>query len=454
MPELAFLTLFLGLVSGVQPVAVSVVGDVARLELILDGKPFSTLEQPPWRATVDFGPQLLPHTLSARALDAEGKELARTVQWINLPRPAAEVELQLERDPAGVPRAARLVWQNLTGEAPQKISVSLDGRPLARVDRRVELPAVDPTLPHVLSAELRFGNGVVARRDAAFGGDLGTELRTEITAVPVRLPGRPKPEATVPQNALLLRGAPAAISASELGAARLVVVRDPTALAPLLRLLNRGGVAYGGSRGRLTPSFPSGHGPGDVPLDPQLSLRFLWPQAAARGTSLGGERSALKLFDGSREFGAADGGLFWLLTHVLEPGASDRKPQIADALAVAGLQALGGNGRRAVLLLLGSEPDDPSQYEGARIVEYLRAVHVPLFVWRLEHRKRGGRPSPWGEGEYLGTPSALAAAAGRLDRELSSQRVAWIDGAHAPSEIALAPAALAAGLRFAGEDME
>ena len=129
MPELAFLTLFLGLVSGVQPVAVSVVGDVARLELSLDGKTFTTLQQPPWRATVDFGPQLLPHTLSARALDAAGKELTRTVQWINLPRPAAEVELQLERDPTGVPRAARLVWQNLTGEAPQKITVSLDGTP-------------------------------------------------------------------------------------------------------------------------------------------------------------------------------------------------------------------------------------------------------------------------------------------------------------------------------------
>jgi len=33
MPELAFLTLFLGLVSGVQPVAVSVVGDISALEL-------------------------------------------------------------------------------------------------------------------------------------------------------------------------------------------------------------------------------------------------------------------------------------------------------------------------------------------------------------------------------------------------------------------------------------
>ncbi len=453
MPELAFLTLFLGLVSGVQPVAVSVVGDVPTLELVLDGKAFSTLHQPPWRAEVDFGPQLLPHTLAARALDAQGKEIARTVQWINLPRPPAEVDIQLERDAAGVPRSARLVWQNLTGESPLAIAVTLDGRPLPAAGGRVALPEVDPTLPHVLSAELRFGSGVLARRDAAFGGDLGSELRTEITAVPVRLPGRPKAEAVVPQNALLLGGVPVVTTASELGTARLIVVRDPTALAPLLRLFNRGGVAYSGGR-RLGPSFPSGGSPGDVPLDPQLTLRFLWPQGAPRSASLGGAPSALKLFDGSREFGAADGGLFWLLTHVLAPGASKAPPQLADALAVAGLQALGGNGRRAVLLLLGDEPDDPSQYDGVRIVEYVRAVHVPLFVWRLERRKRGARASPWGEGEYLGTPSALAAAAGRLERELAAQRVAWIDGAHAPSEITLSPAALAAGMRFAGEEME
>lgn len=449
MPELAFLTLFLGLVSGPQPVAVSVVGEVAAIELRLDGRTVATLRQPPWKADVDFGPALLPHTLEARALDAAGQPVGAVAQWVNLPRPTAEVELQLERDAGGTPHAARLLWQNLTGDAPLSTAVTLDGARLAVEGGRVALPPTDVTVPHLLSAELRFANGIVARRDAAFGGGLGDALRTELTAVAVRLPGRPKPDGAPPAGAVLLDGGPAPIAATEVGPARLFVVRDPAAIAPLQRLFGRAGVSYTGQH-RLGPSFPGGGGGGDVALAPQESLRFLWPQTAARVQ----HGTALKLFDGSRDFTAADGELFWLLTRVLEPASyGATPPQLADAVAVAGLQALGGNARRAVLLILAGEPRDPSQYDAASIAAYLRAVHVPLFVWRLVRPERG-TSSPWGTGEVLTSPTAVLSAAERLQRELAAQRIVWVDGAHAPAAITLSGAARKTGVRFAGEALE
>jgi hypothetical protein len=444
MPQLAFVTLFLGLVSGVQPVAVSLVGDAAVIELRLDDRTVATLHAPPWRADVDFGSELVPHRLEARALDAHGAEIARATQRLNLPRPPAEVELQLERDPAGAPRAARLLWQNVTGESPLATAVHLDGNPLPIVAGRVELPAVDPTLPHVLSAELRFENGIVARRDAAFGGDLGTELRTEITAAIVIAPPRARADA-LPAGALLAGGAPAHVVAQELGPAHLLVVRTPAVVAPLAQLASHEGLA---GTSQVGPSFPSLRGGHDLSLASEESLRFLWPQASGRRLA----SAPLKLFYSSREFGGGDGGLFWLLTHVLEPASFTGEAQLADAVAVAGLQAAAGNARRAVLVMLGDDRPDGSQYDAAHVARYLRAVGVPLHVWRLVKRTRSASPGDWGEGEPFTSQTALFAAARRLQEGLARQRVVWVDGSYAPGEFSLSAAARAAGYRLAGED--
>ena len=109
--QIAFLTLFLGLVTGPQAVAVDPGAGVAAVELVLDGRGVARLEHAPWSATVDFGPALLPHRLEARGLAADGSEVARTDQWVNLPRPQAEVDIVLEgsgaaRAPRGSPGTA------------------------------------------------------------------------------------------------------------------------------------------------------------------------------------------------------------------------------------------------------------------------------------------------------------------------------------------------------------
>src|SRR5688572_31439679 len=123
--HIAFLTLFLGLTSGVQPFELSVSGPVASIEILLDGSVAQRLDGPPWTGKIDFGPDLAPHELVARALDASGKEIARTRQGINVPRPPAEVEIALED-----PRTVRLSWERLTHEPPVEISLTLNGQAL------------------------------------------------------------------------------------------------------------------------------------------------------------------------------------------------------------------------------------------------------------------------------------------------------------------------------------
>src|SRR4029077_18626702 len=77
MVQVAFLTLFLGLTSGKQEIAVAVRGPAAAVELMLDGTAVVRMGGPPWRTKVDLGPALTPHELVARALDAQGQEVAR-----------------------------------------------------------------------------------------------------------------------------------------------------------------------------------------------------------------------------------------------------------------------------------------------------------------------------------------------------------------------------------------
>ncbi len=72
---IAFASLFLGLIVGVQPVSVLVERPVAAVRFELDGKAVGRVEKAPWTVSVDFGPELAPHELVARALDAEGKEI-------------------------------------------------------------------------------------------------------------------------------------------------------------------------------------------------------------------------------------------------------------------------------------------------------------------------------------------------------------------------------------------
>ncbi|HET7041113.1 MAG TPA: hypothetical protein VFI13_03805 [Gemmatimonadales bacterium] len=428
---IAFATLLLGLISGVYPIEVAVSGPVAAVEFLLDGAEAGRIEQPPWIAKVDLGSDLRPHELVARALDAQGNELSRVTQWINLPRPPAEVEVVLENDGRGAPRAARLTWQSVSGVNPTSIALTLDGEPLT-VDGsgRAALPPRDLGSLHVLSADLWFPPGVTARRDVAYGGQYGSEVSTELTAVPVRV----RPGASLPPPAglagwLTAGGQPLTAAAVENGAGKVIVVRVPAAQQVLDKLLP-------GARQATLPFLK-----GRMRLGPQDRVRFL----SLTGSPYRDSKVPAELFGLSRELTPEDGGLLWCLTsfHLLKEPRG-REKRVADAVAVAGLQAAADNDRRAVVLVVGRNDPDASRYTPAAVRRYLAAIHVPLFVWSLYGADtpaarawtQGGEPAT-----DISTVARLEAAVARLKAEMADQTIVWLDGRHLPQAIELGPQA-------------
>lgn len=440
--QVTFLTLFLGLTLGAYPVEVSVEGPVAAVELLLDGASAGRIAGPPWTGQVDFGTALQPHELVARAVDAQGREVARARQWVNLPRPEAEVEIVLEGGAEGRPNAARLTWQSRTGDKPLSVRLILDDRPLAvGPDGRASLPSYDAGVSHVLSAEVRFPSGVSARKDAVFGGQYGSGVSLELTAVPVRVErGRlPKPEAM--RGWLLSGGQPLSVAAVDQDPAEVIVVRDLGAAGALAEL------------GRVRPRR-SEDGTGalqierdylrfEIGLRKEDEVRFLWPVPRA----FSGEGLPAELFDTSRGFTLQDGGLHWLLTRVLPTKQSPGRQRLADAVAVAGLQAMAGSRPRAVVLVLGGSPEDASRYDAATVRRYLESIRVPLFVWSVEKRAAESPAlAAWGKVEDASNLSRFRSAVARLRDTLEAQRVVWVEGTHLPQSITLSPSASGVGL--------
>ena len=224
--QIAFLTLFLGLVSGPLDVELAVQGGVTQVELLLDGRPVALLDGPPWSTRVDLGPDLAPRRLAARALGAGGVELARTEQWLNVPRPAAELEALLEPGPDGRAAAVQVSFESIVGRDAE-IELTFDGERLPVAGTRAALPRYDTDAPHVLTAEARFPNGTIVRRDLLLGGLYTGAVATELTALPVRTAGRPAPSREAAAGWFLLEGRePLSAVAIEKGEARVLVVRD------------------------------------------------------------------------------------------------------------------------------------------------------------------------------------------------------------------------------------
>lgn len=399
---------------------------MAAVAFELDGRPIGRVSQPPWTAEVDFGRDLVPHELAARAFDAEEREIARARQWLNLPRPPAEAKILLERDAGGRARGAHISWQSLTGEAPAKIEVSFDGRALPlRADRRVEIPVYAPETSHILTVELEFGNGMASRDDLAIGGGTGAEAQTELTGVPVRLANK----ATLPPIDVLeelFRGpsGPLRVAAAEEGGAHIWIVRDDNA-SETQSSLNGGRVPR-----RMRGLVP------DLLLEKGDAVRFLWPRA--RGFP--GAAVPAALFPSSSEFSASRGkSLTFLLGAISNPEPSGLFPMYADAVAVAGLNAYSSFGRRAVVLVLPGSSPDASHYSPGIVRRYLESIRVPLFVWSLEPVPPSR--SPWGLVEAVGTAGGLRAAGDRLRESLERQRIVWVEGRYLPQQVSLSEAA-------------
>ncbi len=434
---IAFATLLLGLISGVYPIEVTIGGAVTAVEITLDGAPAGRLTGPPWVARVDLGSDIRPRELTARGLDAEGREVARATQWLNLPRPPAEVEIVLENGADGTPQAAVLTWQSVSGVKPVSIGVTLDGQPLVVDDKgRAALPSRDLKVTHVLTAELWFPPGLLARKDVVFGGEYGSHVSTELTAVPVRRrQGVSLPPLEDLQGWFVAGGQPLPVAAVEDGPGKVILVRLPGGTEILDKLVP-------GRRQSSAPGLRNETRLGredrirslryEMRLGKEDRLRFLSLSSNPYRTS----RVPAELFDMTREIPYEEGGLFWHLTNSRVLHDSEKQRRIADAVAVAGLQAAAENYRRAVVLVLGGDGEDSSRYDPATVRRYLESIRVPLFVWSL-YGPETADARRWGGAEDISTVHKLSAAVARLRAELDAQRIVWLEGRHLPQAIGL-----------------
>jgi hypothetical protein len=427
-----FQTLLLGLALGVQSVTLMVAPPVKSVEVHLDATTIGILIGEPWVVRCDFGGSLHPHELVAVARDRSGKEIGRARQWVNMPRPAAEATLLLERgrQPNRVV-AARLAWNDLKGTEPKAVRATLDGKPLSvKNPRRFELPVCDPAQAHVLSAELVFAEGRTARVDAVFGGDIGEEAQSELTAVPLVLEPRTNLPTPPEMQTWFREGdAPLRVLGAEQAPFDVVLVVDQEARTILA---GEHGARYGG----FQLSDRSGRLPQLLLFDPpgrddnRLFIAFGVPEFFD-----GGDGSSHVVFPayGPMEFVTST--LRARLANLVYACGVLGTPTLPDAVASAGALAAANNRPRAVVLLLAGSHGEATAVTPAGARAYLQDMHVPLLVWSM----LGGRETNgWGTAEDVSSRSRLDRAAKELRDQLARQHVVWLEGAHLPQRIRLA----------------
>jgi hypothetical protein len=423
-----FATLILWLITGPLPVEVAVAGDAAEVEVLLDGEPVGVDRAPPWTVDVDFGPVLRPHVLVAVARDADGRELGRARQLVNLPRPAAEVDVLLERDADGAPTSAVVITENVASEEAYTLHATLDGRLVPVDDRgRIIFGALDPERPHVLSIEAEFVDGSVARHDLGFGGSWGSEVRTELTAVAVTTDRRRPPSVDDIAASLRSDGEPVRVVAVEQPGHRLFAVRDQGAWPALVRH----GVRVDNRLPRPARRRPVAMSE-LVPEDPDDdAVHLLTPFPEVSGSS----RRLVELFPTSNALITTPvRRLDWLLTH-LAANPSGGVQRLADAVAVAGVRAAGSSAPRAVLVVLTGRPQDDSAADPAAVRRFVADLNVPLYVWAID-----GEVGPaWGAAIDVSRFSDLRAAVRDLERELDRQWLVWLEGEHLPHRLTMTP---------------
>ena len=398
--HLIFITLFLGIVSGRQGITLQAGPEVKSIRITLSGKQLVLLTQAPWRAEIDFGQEMVPRELAAIGFDANGNEIARATQVLNLPKPTADVQILREGD------GLKLSYSNLQYSPPRKTTVMLDTTKLkVGKDFTVSLPAnVDWSFPHIVQAEMRFEDGVIARREAvAVPGILparGPVLLTETSTVhPASFEG-----------CFSLDGQPVRASAVEKESAHVIFVQDPDPRSTIHAL---------DPTHRAQSIFTRSEVGRWAHLDEDTQQALLWPVSKQFTDST--SRAVSRLFEHSQDM-QPKAGLIGLLT-TRWPSVSEEPRQYVDSVAVAGIRSAGGQ-RRAVVLIYNDHPD-VSRADAAAVRRYLAALGVPFFMWSPT-AVPADVAARWGEIEDISTVDHLRAAAAKLRAVLASQRIAWI----------------------------
>jgi hypothetical protein len=424
--QIVFLTLYLGLIGGQNPVRVQVGTEVTSVRFLLDGRDLGVLKSAPWTFIVDFGPPFEPHELVAVAYGRDGYEAGRVSQLINLPRPAAELSIDLQSDKSGAPVSVSLRWEEVYAAKPVLTTITVDGKPV-HVDPgfRAQLPKLDPANPHVISAQMRFNDLSMARQEVVIsGGAVSDSINTELT--PVVIAGELRGKNATLERCLSANGVPLQTRAVETPEAQVFLIREPNAREFIAaidpdRVTGRGWQATLGARKK-------------TPLDPGTTMRYTWP--IVRRYELPGHISS-NIFDTSELLSSKDVGMTGVLTvsfdavaanFPLRPVEPGRQRRFADAVAVAGLRAVTDGRRRAIVVIVDCTFDlgkDRSIAEPEAVRHYLKAVGVPFFVWSVS----GPRPdleAAWGDIEDIETPRQFQMAVQRLRASLAAQHIAWV----------------------------
>ena len=445
-----FLTLFLGLVAGPQEIAVSVSDEVSRVELRLDHELVAELRAPDWKGDLDFGARPAPRWLEAVAFDATGRELARTRQALNVPRPTAEASLLVRREQNDAARyVGQLVWEDALGGRLSFVDFALDSRPY-EVERPERFPLPDPGTGRasLLEADLAFSSGTEASAQTVYGAPGLEVVGAELTAVPLR--SRRRASAAQLERYLLGPDGTLDVVGTEREASSLIVVKGDGVSDALLAMNTPFGDPDEHSSStpvqRTTLTYTreittdaAADAPNRrwtaLPFPPRQSLVVMRPYARQRT----GRSVDLELFAVSPSIARPKGGLLWLLNTDVEVPGLDPTVRLADAVAVAGLKAAEHNRRRAVLVVLETVPQDGSRIRFDAALEYLASLGVPVHVWQLVEDPREELVHP--SAQAIRTYRQLRRAYEELQADFSSQRTAWVAGRYLPHEIDLAAGA-------------
>lgn len=405
MAEIVFVSLFLGLVAGVHPLELRADPAIHTIRVTLGADEVATLRQAPWRTTVDFGTNLDPRELTAIGYDEKGNEIARASQIINLPHPFADVAIAVKRD-GEVPSAVELVGRHLEFMNPVSAIVELDGKPLRVENFSAHLPNVNWTKPHVISAEMTFDDGMIARREILLTG-ASYVSGSELTPVLVAGNGRKL------DRCFSADGTPLRTAAVEKTNALVLLVKDPDA-REAQRALKTMYMIMEARADRLL--FER-----EMELGKDTTERIIWP--VARHFAATDQPAESLLFENSQEFDGREHSFAWLLGVPLQGKEyNDAARLFADAVAVAGLRTIMPARRRAVVLLL-SDTKDESVHSPVVVRRYLESIGVPLFVWSLT----GPRPDgAWGDVVDVSDRAKLHAAIDRLRTTIESQSIVWL----------------------------
>ncbi len=352
--------------TGIHPVTVAVDPSVATVEIFLDGESIGVVEGPRWTVQCDFGDSVRPHLLEAVGRDATGAETGRAQQVVNLPRPEAEVEIVLEDGLPAAPEMVRVITESGQRLEPLAVFVTFDGRSLLpEPDGRFRLPSYDHRDMHMLGAEAHYPDGISARSDVTFGGAYGGVIASELTAVPVEVDGGREVTVADLEGMLRARGKIAPVAAVEQQGARVFFVRDRGAWPTLKRL----GISMDRATGKRSYMVTTDR---NLPAK-RDRLHLVVPNPT--------RQRGLALFPFSDAFDIKRVGLPWLAAHLENEVGSATGQRLAEAVAVAGMRAVGGGCPRAVVLVLSRDTVDHSRYDPQSVRDYLRALRVPLVVW-------------------------------------------------------------------------